>query len=212
MSKNYRVAIADSDPIGLQLVNDLLNRLGHRVVVRGDSMDYLVEGSSTNGIDLVICDMQPESSVATFNRLISRFHDIPLIITSNEVNSEFLESNAAHPVFGVLLKPVREAELAAMILIAARRSHEFNQLRDETSSLRAALEDRKVIEQAKGVIMKKCGLDEASAFHHLQQLARQHRQKIVEIAKGIIIAESAFVPASIDAKTRQNIRPNESAS
>jgi response regulator NasT len=212
MSKTYRVAIADSDQSALQLVNDLLNRLGHHVVVRSASMDCLVQDAASSSIDLVICDIPPESGADAFSRLINRFHDIPVIITSNGVNAEFLESNAAHQVFGVLMKPLREAELAATILVAAQRSHEFNQLRDETSSLRAALDDRKLIEQAKGIVMKKCGFDEASAFHHLQHLARQHRQKIVEIAKGILIAESAFLPTQISSKSASGGMPNESTS
>jgi response regulator NasT len=108
------------------------------------------------------------------------------------VSSDFLESDVSHQVFGVLSKPIREAELAAMILVAAQRSTEFNQLRAETSSLRTALEDRKVIEQAKGVLMMKCDMDEANAFRQLQHMARQQRKKVVEIAHSVLIAESAF--------------------
>ena len=200
MSKAYRVAVADSDQSSLQLVNNLLSRLGHDVVITSESMESLVQNCGQPGIDLVICDLHSKSSAGAFNRLIERFHNIPVIITSIEVNSDFLESDASHQVFGVLLKPLREAELAAMILIAAQRCNEFNQLRNEASSLRIALEDRKVIEQAKGVIMKKCAMDEASAFHQLQHMARQQRKKLVEIAHGVLVAESAFTPVQSDAK------------
>jgi response regulator NasT len=194
MSKTYRVAIAASDSSALNVLHDLLVRLGHRVVAEVDSLDKLIQSPVANDLELIICDLEPQCSFDTLNESMAKLRDIPVIIASNEVDAARLERKVAHQVFGVLLKPLREVELAVMIVVAAQRFHEYTQLRDEAFTLRAALEDRKVIERAKGVIMKKCGLDEASAFSHLQHLARQHRQKIIDVAKGILIAETAFAP------------------
>jgi two-component system, response regulator PdtaR len=208
MAKTYQVAIADADPNALKALHELLIRLGHRIVAEADSLTGLIEMSIANKSEVVICDFEPDGALCTYNAAISRLQDIPVIIASSVSDVVLLENKVAHQVFGVLLKPLREAELAVMIVVAVQRFQEFSQQRDEASSLRAALEDRKVIEQAKGVVMKKCGFDEASAFRHLQHLARQHRQKVVDIAKGILIAETAFVITASDAKTSQCTTPN----
>ena len=60
--------------------------------------------------------------------------------------------------------------------------------------MRGALEDRKVIERAKGILMKKTGLDEPEVFRRLQKLSRDQNQKMVEVARMILRADEAFRP------------------
>lgn len=79
--------------------------------------------------------------------------------------------------------------------IAMKRFEEFLALRQETADLRQALEDRKVIERAKGIIMRRGKLDEPEAFRRLQQLASDRSRKLVEIAQMILVAEEAFQAA-----------------
>ena len=64
--------------------------------------------------------------------------------------------------------------------------------------MRQALEDRKLIERAKGVLMKQAGLDEEEAFLRLQRLARDFSQKMVEVARMILKVEAAFQPPETD--------------
>ena len=73
-----------------------------------------------------------------------------------------------------------------------RRSEQFQALQREAADLKQALEDRKLIERAKGLLMKKAQLDEAEAFRRLQKLASDQNRKLVEIAKMLLTAEEAF--------------------
>ena len=73
-----------------------------------------------------------------------------------------------------------------------RRFEQFQALRKEAADLKQALEDRKMIEKAKGILMKKAGLDEQDAFRRLQKLASDKNQKLVEIARMILTAEEAY--------------------
>ena len=73
-----------------------------------------------------------------------------------------------------------------------RRFEQFQALRREAADLKQALEDRKLIERAKGVLMKKARLDEAEAFRRLQKLASDKNRKLVEIAQMLLTAEEAF--------------------
>jgi response regulator NasT len=74
-----------------------------------------------------------------------------------------------------------------------RRFEQFQALHKEAADLRQALEDRKLIERAKGILMKK-GWDEESAFHRMQKQAMDRNQKLVEIARLIIMAETLTSP------------------
>jgi response regulator NasT len=78
-----------------------------------------------------------------------------------------------------------------VIALAMRRFEQFEALRQESADLRQALEDRKVIERAKGILMKRAGLDEQEAFRRLQKTASEKSRKLVEIAQMILIAEEA---------------------
>jgi two-component system, response regulator PdtaR len=65
-------------------------------------------------------------------------------------------------------------------------------LRREAADLKQALEDRKVIERAKGLLMTKAHLDEPAAFRRLQKLASDKNRKLVEIARMLLTAEEAY--------------------
>ena len=77
------------------------------------------------------------------------------------------------------------------IAIAMRRFEQFGQLRREAADLRQALDDRKVIERAKGVLMQRTRLNEQEAFRRLQKLASANNQRLVEIARSVLVAEAA---------------------
>jgi response regulator NasT len=64
--------------------------------------------------------------------------------------------------------------------------------------LKRALDDRKLIERAKGIMMKRAGLEEEAAFLRLQRLARESGRKLVEVARMVLDAEAAFQPPRHD--------------
>src|SRR5262249_60920406 len=98
----------------------------------------------------------------------------------------------ADHILAYLAKPIKQADLEPAIAIAMRRFDQFQALRREAADLKQALEDRKVIERAKGILMKKANLGENDAFRRLQKLASDKNRKLVEIAQMILTAEEAF--------------------
>lgn len=191
MAKAYRVAIADADPDTLACLSCTLRNLGHYVSSCAPTIKQLRVLACESEIDLIIGEVNSEGCLEAIGKW-SDTRRIPAILTSYDGDWESLAHNLVPEVLGIVIKPIREAALAAMILVATQRYHESEQLRRDASSLRKALDDRKIIEQAKGIVMKKCGLDEAGAFKHLQHLSRQHRQQLIDIAQGLLIAESAY--------------------
>jgi response regulator NasT len=91
-------------------------------------------------------------------------------------------------VFGYLVKPFRESDLLPAIEAARARHAELQALRDEAGSLRDALEARKLIERAKGLLMEKDGLSEAEAFARLRSASQQTGRPLREVAQAVCAA------------------------
>jgi AmiR/NasT family two-component response regulator len=117
---------------------------------------------------------------------------LPIIVITAFHDPALIERAERNHVLAYLVKPIKQQDLEPAIAIAMSRFQEFRALRQETESLRQALEDRKLIERAKGIIMKRAQLDEAEAFRRLQKLARDKNLKLVEIARIVVTAEEAY--------------------
>jgi response regulator NasT len=75
------------------------------------------------------------------------------------------------------------------------RFEHFRQVSEEAASLRQALEDRKVIERAKGIVMKRLQVDEEDAFRRLRKVASNSNRKVIEVAQEVVGAEDLFKAA-----------------
>jgi response regulator NasT len=94
-------------------------------------------------------------------------------------------------VFGYLVKPFRESDLLPAIEAARARHAELQALRDEAGSLRDALEARKLIERAKGLLMEKDGLSEGEAFARLRGASQQTGRPLRDVAEAVLATFAA---------------------
>ena len=116
----------------------------------------------------------------------------PVILFTAFHDATILEQAADAHVFAYLVKPIDQTQLESAITIAWQRYEEFARLRQEASDLRQALEDRKVIERAKGILMKQRKLDEDQAFRRLQKISRDENRKLAEVARMIVMTFRAL--------------------
>lgn len=193
MLQTHRIAVADSDlPSRAELVNCLI-KAGHNVAVQAASAVELTERSRNATLDLIVADGQlPGLEQLAGSSEIPTHLDLPVVALWKVFDDRTAESTCCSSVFAHLMKPIREAELLAAVPLAIRRFLEFRTLREETISMQRALEERKLIERAKGIVMRHQTIDEATAFRQLQQLARNHRLKMADLARSIILAHEAL--------------------
>jgi AmiR/NasT family two-component response regulator len=193
MSEPLRIVVADDEPDMRDYFTKILPRLGHKVVGVARDGRELVEQCRALRPDLVISDIKmPELDGIDAARQIYQDAPVPVILVSAYSDQELIARAQADHIMAYLVKPIKQGDLGPAIALAARRFEQFEALRREAADLRQALEDRKVIERAKGVLMKRAGLDEQEAFRRLQEMAGERNLKLVEMARTIVTAESAF--------------------
>lgn len=110
-------------------------------------------------------------------------NDCPVVIFTSHTRDELVARAQSAGVMAYLLKPLRPAELAPALDLAVARFA-------ETRQLRQTLEERKVIERAKGRLMDKLNLTEEEAFRRLRRAAMNSRRPMVEIARALLVSES----------------------
>jgi response regulator NasT len=199
MNPSLRIAVADDEPDMRDYFKKSLPRLGHQVVAVAQNGRELVEQCRSLRPDLVITDIKmPDMDGIDAAIQIYRDRPIPVILVSAYHDPELIARAEADHILGYLVKPIKQADLGPTIALAMRRFEQFEALRQEAADLRQALEDRKVIERAKGILMKRSSLDEQEAFRRLQKLASEKSRKLIDIAHMILIAEEAVQPPAKD--------------
>ena len=115
----------------------------------------------------------------------------PVVIFTSHTREDLVDRARAAGVMSYLLKPLRSAELAPVLDLAVARFR-------ETRDLRRSLEDRKVIERAKGRLMARYQLSEDQAFQRLRRAAMDSRRPMVEIARALLVSESVALDVPTD--------------
>jgi AmiR/NasT family two-component response regulator len=196
MTRSLKIAVADDELDMRDYFQTILPLLGHSVVVAAQDGRELIQKCRETHPDLVITDIKmPDMDGIDAAALIYRDAPVPVILVSAYHDPEFVRRAEADYIMAYLVKPIKQADLEPTIAIAIRRFEQFQALRKEAADMKQALEDRKVIERAKGILMKKAGYDEHDAFRRLQRLASDKNRKLVDIAHMILTAEEALGPS-----------------
>lgn len=193
MTETLRVAIADDDADTRRTLTAMLISLGHEVVFAGVTGRELVHHCLEEAPDLVLTDIDmPDMDGLDAAMVIYERSPAPVILLTGFCTPDLIERAEQNHVLGYLIKPATQTQLEAAIGLAVRRHQEFESLRREAADLRQSLADRKMIERAKGLLMKHLGVDEPEAFRRLQKFASTKNKKLIEIAETIVTASEAL--------------------
>lgn len=197
MSLNLRIAVADDESDMREFLERMLPRCGHQVVSVAENGEQLLNHCDKLQPDLVITDIKmPKMDGIEASIKICQQRPVPIILVSAYHDAGLIERAETDHVLAYLVKPITFADLQPAIAVATRRFAELQTLRKECANLQQALADRKVIEQAKGVLMKIAHVDEKEAFRRLQEMAAEQNKKLLDAAKSVIGLEKAFTPTN----------------
>ena len=188
--RSLRVLIADDEALRLLSLRQQLEGMGHQVVGEATTGNEAVSLARDLKPDLLIMDIRmPGIDGIDAAKQITAERPVPIVLVTAYSEKSLAERAADAGIFAYLMKPVSEADLLPAIILATSRFEEFRELRKDIEDLREALEARKLIEQAKGILMNRRNLTEQEAFRRMQLQSQNENRKLVDIARAIIMAD-----------------------
>jgi two-component system, response regulator PdtaR len=185
-----RCLIVEDDTLVAMGLRASLERLGHIVVGDASRAANAEEIYEKERPDLVLMDIRLDGAdgIELAIKLLAR-RACPIVIVSAYGDKALIDRAAAAGVYGYLIKPVSSESLAAQIEVALNRFRDQMLLAAEKQALEHTLETRKLVEKAKGIMMRRLNLSEAEAHKRLQQESQRRRQSLGELARKMIESE-----------------------
>jgi response regulator NasT len=185
-----RVVIADDESIIRLDLKETLQRMGHEVIAEAGDGKTAVELVRRHKPDLAILDVKmPEMDGVDAAKEISNERLAPVLLLTAYSQQDLVRRAMEAGVFAYVVKPFTESDLMPAMGVAIARFKEFSAISKEAASLANALETRKLVDRAKGLLMDKHGLPEQEAFRRIQQRSMNMRKPMREIAEAILIAD-----------------------
>jgi len=191
-----RVLVAEDDPVIALGLAERLRMLGHEPIGPAGDGEEAVALAKKNLPDLYLFDIEMPTvdGLAAAARLADDGLRRPVVVITGVEDPGLVARAIATGVSAYLTKPIDDRELAAAIELARLRQTEFEALEAEVEKAQQALEDRKLVERAKGLLMTALTVSEQEAFRRLQITARERNLRLVEVAQRIVEHESLLEP------------------
>lgn len=189
-TRGLRVLLAENDAAVARGFRLVLERAGYEVVgVARDGVEAVDMAQAVNP-DLILMDIRmPRMDGLDASRAISSMYSpgfMPIVLVTAYADAQLVRRAKNCGVLGYLVKPVSVEDLVPAIELAHATAERMNALEGVVSNLSEELEARKLIERAKGILMKHMELDEEDAMRLMQRESRRKRIKLKMLAKSII--------------------------
>ena len=187
-----RIVIAEDEAIPRMDLREMLENLGYLVVGEAGDGVSAVNLARELRPDLVVMDIKmPEMDGIAAARVLTEERISPVLLVTAYSHRELVDNAKDAGVLAYVAKPFGEAQLVPAVEVALARFREFRALEKELGDTRSALETRKIVERAKGVLMDKHGLREDEAFRRIQKLSMDTRNSMRAVAEALLLARQA---------------------
>ncbi|MGI8842227.1 MAG: ANTAR domain-containing response regulator [Gemmatimonadaceae bacterium] len=195
MPQSLRVMIAEDDGASAQHLEGEVRALGHNVVgivsdgpgavsmARALSPDIVILGAHLPGLD----------GAAAAER-IHEERPVPLVLRGDHIGPDLADRIARLPVFGILPHGASAGHVGVTLAIAVARHDDWRREQIRAEELHQRLEDRKVIERAKGILMQREGLSESDAYRMLQRTSQSRNVAMADLSRSLLAAEELISP------------------
>ena len=184
-----KIAIVDESPIRAAILEEGLREAGYTDVVRIGEMQSLLSRIYALDPDVIVIDLEnPSRDVLEQMFQVSRAVRRPIAMFVDQSDAASIQASVDAGVSVYIVDGLKKERLKPILDLCISRFNAFSKLQDELDRTKSALEDRKVIDRAKGILMKLKGLTEDEAYVLLRSTAMREKKKISEIAQSILTA------------------------
>lgn len=193
--KPARVMLVDDTPTRSALLEQALLDQGYLVVCRLESAQGLIKNVEIHQPDIIIMDLEsPDRDTLENMTILNQHNPKPVIMFSGEGDSAIISQAVQAGVSAYVVDGLNPNRVKAILDVAIARFREYQALRKELKNTRDQLADRKVIDKAKGLLMKAKDLDEEQAYHAMRKMAMDQSKPLVEIAHNILTVLELLTP------------------
>ena len=189
MDPLLKIVIVDESPVRAAILEDGLREAGFTQVVRIGEMANLLARIYAIDPDVILIDLEnPSRDVLEQMFQVSRVVKRPIAMFVDQSDAASIQASVDAGVSAYIVDGLKKERMKNILDLCISRFNAFARLQDELDRAKTALEDRKIIDRAKGILMKAKNLTEEEAYALLRKSAMNEEKKIVEIAQSVITA------------------------
>jgi two-component system, response regulator / RNA-binding antiterminator len=186
-TENLKILLVDDNRGRSAILEQALRDNGQQVIAIVNSGENLSAQVSALHPDVIIIDLEsPDRDTLEQMRSISRDNPKPVVMFSEDKDVESIKQAIAAGVSAYVVNGLNDKRIKSLMDVAIARFREYQALKDELTQVKSTLEERKIVDRAKGMIMKRKGCDEETAYQLLRKTAMSSNQRIVEVARNLI--------------------------
>jgi response regulator NasT len=189
MDPTLKIVIVDENPIRAAILEDGLQEAGFTQVVRISEMANLLSRIYALDPEIILIDLEnPSRDVLEQMFQVSRVVKRPIAMFVDSSDSASIQASVDAGVSAYIVDGLKKERMKHILDLCISRFNAFSRLQGELDKTKTQLEERKVIDRAKGILMKAKELTEEQAYALMRKTAMNENKKIAEIAQSIVMA------------------------
>jgi len=193
MDASLNIVIVDESPVRAAILENGLREAGYRNVVRIEGTTNLLARIYGIDPDVILIDLEnPSRDVLEQMFQVSRVVRRPVAMFVDQSDSASIQASVDAGVSAYIVDGLKKERIKSILDLCISRFNAFSRLQNELEQTRSALEERKIIDRAKGILMKAKNLSEESAYALLRKTAMNENRKIAGVAQSVITAAELF--------------------
>ena len=193
MDPSLRIVIVDESPVRAAILTDGLREAGFTQVIHLNETANLLARVYAVDPDVILIDLEnPSRDVLEQMFQVSRAVRRPIAMFVDQSDAASIQASVDAGVSAYIVDGLKKERVKNILDLCISRFNAFSRLQDELDRTKTALEERKVIDRAKGILMKAKNLTEDEAYTLLRKTAMNEKKKIAEIAQSVVTAAELF--------------------